>query len=94
MNTTNADEQISDGGTMDTCSGAHRGAIVARAQMELIDMLARLVLASVEHGAASVEVTPTKKRNEHRGNQKPQQRAAVARSTPGKPPTAGRSDLE
>lgn len=71
MTTTNTDEQTADGGTMNTYSDAHRGAVVARAQMELIDTLARLVLASVEQGAASVVGQPDKKRNEQRGSQKP-----------------------
>ena len=71
MTTTNTDEQTADGGTMNTDGDAHRGAVVARAQMELIDTLARLVLASVEQGAASVVGEPVKKRNEQRGNQKP-----------------------
>ncbi len=73
MTPTNTDDQAADGGTMDTCTNAHRGAIAARAQTDLIDMLARLVHASVEHGAASVECGPAKRRNEKRGNQKQQQ---------------------
>jgi len=71
MTTENTNEQTADGGTMNMCGDAHRGAVVARAQMELIDTLARLVLASVEQGAASVVGEPVKKRNEQRGNQKP-----------------------
>lgn len=69
MTTTNTNEQIADGSTMDMVGDAHRGAVVARAQMELIDMLARLVLTSVEQGATSVVGEPAKKRNEQRGNQ-------------------------
>lgn len=70
MKTKNTGEQTADDGTMDTY-GAHRGTIAARAQMELIDMLARLVLAGVEQGAAGVVGEPVKKRKEQRGNQKP-----------------------
>jgi len=73
MATTNTNDQSADGGTMDARGDAHRGAVAAKAQTELIDMLARLVLASVEHGAASVECEPAKRRNEKRGNQKQQQ---------------------
>ena len=94
MATTNTNDQSADGGTMDARGDAHRGAVAAKAQTELIDMLARLVLASVEHGAASIDREPTNRRSGQRGSQKPEQRAAVAISTPGKPPTAGRSDLE
>lgn len=65
---------------------ASRAAIVGRAQMELIDMLARLVLTSVEQDVVSGE--PAKKRNEHRGHKNPQPRSGIARSTPGNPPTA------
>lgn len=77
MATTNTNDQaadggIIDGGTMDACCDAHRGAIAARAQMELIDMLARLVLASVEHGSASIHREPTNSRSGRRGSQKPE----------------------
>jgi len=71
MKTKNTDEQTADGGTMNMYGDVHQRAVVAKAQMELIDMLARLVLARVEQGAASVVGEPDQKRNEKRGNQKP-----------------------
>ena len=40
-----------EGGTIRAASDADRRVTVARAQAELIDMLARLVLAAVEQGA-------------------------------------------
>ena len=57
MTTKRTTASATDGGTMDTHANAS-SAGAARAQAELIDLLARLVLASVEHSATAKEQEP------------------------------------
>jgi len=58
MTTKRMTVSTTDGGTMDAHANA-ASAGAARAQAELIDLLARLVLASVEHNATANEQEPT-----------------------------------
>jgi len=58
MTTKRTTASAADGSTMDTHANAS-SAGAARAQAELIDLLARLVLASVERNANAKEQEPT-----------------------------------
>ena len=59
-----------DGGTMVAHADA-ASARVARAQAELLDLLARLVLASVEHNAAANEQEPPATHGKETHQQRP-----------------------
>jgi hypothetical protein len=60
-----------EGGTIRATSDADRRVTVARAQAELIDMLARLVLAAVESESAASHLQRPRVRTRGRRSRKP-----------------------
>jgi hypothetical protein len=60
-----------EGGTIRAASDADRRVTVARAQAELIDMLARLVLAAVESESAASHMQRPRVRTRGRRSRKP-----------------------
>ncbi|NQW46388.1 MAG: hypothetical protein HQ464_01320 [Planctomycetes bacterium] len=71
MTTKTTSDHAPDGGTIRAATDAERRVAVARAQAELIDMLARLVLAAVESESAANHAPRPRVRTRDRRFRKP-----------------------
>jgi hypothetical protein len=86
-------ENASDCGTIVLPGATARAVSAGRAQAELIEVLARLVLASMERNETG-DPRLEEGQGRERGGTKPKRRTATASGAPGVPPNADRPDLQ
>ena len=86
-------ENALDGGTIEEPGATARSASAGRAQAELIEVLARFVLTSMERNETG-DLRLEEGQGRERGGTKPKRRTATASGAPGVPPNADRPDLQ